>query len=115
LRQLMGIAQQLEPYIKSISSLMDEMQPEVGGGGGGGGGGVGSALAPLVLEAEQLQPPTNTLTSLHQQQSKGTTSNPYSSNTAPPANFNRQPHFEAPQLLPERIRTAISLADYKSR
>ena len=27
----MGIAQQLEPYIKSITSLMEQIQPEVGG------------------------------------------------------------------------------------
>ena len=27
----MGIAQQLEPYIKSITSLMEHIQPEVGG------------------------------------------------------------------------------------
>ena len=31
LKQLMGIAQQLEPYIKSITSLMEQIQPEVGG------------------------------------------------------------------------------------
>lgn len=30
LRSLMGIAQQLEPYIKSITSLMEQIQPEVG-------------------------------------------------------------------------------------
>ena len=30
LRQLMGIAQQLEPYIKSITGMMEQIQPEVG-------------------------------------------------------------------------------------
>ena len=81
----MGIAQQLEPYIKSITSLMEQIQPEVG------------AVQPEVPTAE-VPVTTDYVTS--------------SKNTAPPpANFHRQYN----EQLPERIQNAVAVAEYKSR
>ena len=137
LKSLMGIAQQLEPYIKSITSLMEQIQPEVGG----------SAIQqqqqqqPLPSATSEEQPPqplaSATSGSAPSMQSKALN---YSNNVAaaaaaaasavgptapppPPANFTSlvQPNHAAssaspaPQLLPERIQTAVSLAEYKSR
>lgn len=55
LRQLMGIAQQLEPYIKSITTLMEQIQPEVGGAMSSGGGGEGGVAEPQGSQQQQQQ------------------------------------------------------------
>lgn len=85
----MGIAQQLEPYIKSITSLMEQIQPEVGG-------------SAIQTQSEQ-EPVVSTSTTKapnysHRQYTTETTVT-----------------TQAPAQLPERIQTAVSLAEYKSR
>ena len=93
LRQLMEIAQQLEPYIKSITSLMEQIQPEVGGS---------TAQDPEPTHAQPV--PTSAAKPNY---------------NALPANFSRHyndvPPTTQQTLLPERIQTAVSLAEYKSR
>ena len=42
----MGIAQQLEPYIKSITGMMEQIQPEVGRSTATSAASVGSTTAP---------------------------------------------------------------------
>ena len=126
LRQLMGIAQQLEPYIKSITGMMEQIQPEVGRSvnqtvstadqqtqqqsGQSSSGQVNQQQQQTSQQQPSLQPKTPTYS--------GNTNAPPPS-TAPPANFQKQQLFDpatttAP-LLPERIQTSLSLAEYKAR
>ena len=139
----MGIAQQLEPYIKSITSLMEQIQPEVGGSQQQQQHQPLPAASATSEEQPQQPQPLASVTSgsAPSMQSKALN---YSNNVAavaaaanaaaaaaagptapppPPANFTSlvQPNHAAssaspaPQLLPERIQTAVSLAEYKSR
>ena len=144
LRQLMGIAQQLEPYIKSITSLMEQIQPEVGG----------QQQQPLTASEEQQNLIVAAAAAALQQSAGASNASTlqskalnYSNDISqrqqpaapPPANFSSLQQQQqqnqsavaavaavavqqqassaspAPQLLPERIQTAVSLAEYKSR
>ena len=122
LRQLMGIAQQLEPYIKSITGMMEQIQPEVGRS-------VNQTVSTADQQTQQQsgQSSGGQVNQQQQQQPSLQPKNPnYSGNTnapppstAPPANFQKQQLFDpatttAP-LLPERIQTSLSLAEYKAR
>ena len=91
----MGIAQQLEPYIKSITSLMEQIQPEVG------------AVQPEIptTDVPSSVPPTTDYVSASAAKSNTATAAP------PPANFHRQYN----EQLPERIQNAVAVAEYKSR
>ena len=77
LRSLMGIAQQLEPYIKSITSLMEQIQPEVG------------AVQPDIPTTEE------------QYVSKNTTGS-----APPPANFHRQYNEQLPERIQNAVAVA---------
>ena len=123
----MGIAQQLEPYIKSITGMMEQIQPEVGR----------SVNQTVSTADQQMQQQSGQISGgqVNQQQQQQTSQQQsslqpktpnYSGNTnapppstAPPANFQKQQLFDpatttAP-LLPERIQTSLSLAEYKAR
>ena len=135
----MGIAQQLEPYIKSITSLMEQIQPEVGGSNS-------LQLPAMASEAGSVEPgsqPPTAKSSVNYSAnnsaaiaaSLGPSKGPAEANP-PPANFSRQQQAAQPpfrdlmlgaagstavtssntsHLLPERIQTAVSLAEYKTR
>ena len=79
LRQLLGIAQQLEPYIRSMSGVTDESSqapgptPVVppssatGSGGGGGGGGSGNTVSFEMTNESGGQQQKATRSSKHHQ------------------------------------------------
>ncbi len=132
LRQLMGIAQQLEPYIKSITSLMEQIQPEVGAAAPSapppppppsGGEASGSSMATMPPAMPISMASKGTQYSHHGGGAGGRTGSQaaHGVTPGPPANFTKQLlATEAalagiPHHLPERIQAAVSLAEYKSR